>query len=953
LSEVKRFLEELKKDPYYSDRIVHIEKIPERKSRHAEVKKPFPEVIRRYLSSSKIEKLYLHQAKAIDAVREGKNVVVTSSTGSGKSLIYNLCVWEAIIKDPTKRALYLFPTKALTQDQLDGIIEFTSFFPDLKITSEIYDGDTSSYRRKNIKKRVPHILLTNPDMLQMGILPFHSSWKDFFSCLSFIVLDEIHTYRGIFGTHVAHILRRLRRILNLYSSKVQFIASSATIDDAACFARELVGEKFFPVSEDGSPSPKKYFLLWKAKASPYSEACHIFLKCIDEGLRTILFTKSRRATELISFFIKEMRPELSSKVAPYRAGYLPSERRDIERKLFEGKLLGIISTSALELGIDVGNLDCCILLGYPGTSVSTWQRAGRVGRGQRDALIIMVGLEDALDQYFLRHPREFFSRGWEKMIINTKNEPITLEHLPCAASEYPLSEDDERIYGESFFPCLKALEREGKLLKDREAKRWYARRRYPQRRINIRSIGETYSIIDLKTGKVMGDVDETRVYRECHPGAIYLHHFKEYEIVQLDEISRCVYAQRRDVGYYTQASSWEKIEIITPQREKDFALFKVRLGKVKVTERIVGFEKRRKSDQSLISEHQLNLPAKSFETISLWLEVPFEMAADMRNKGLDLAGSLHALEHAVIAIFPLKVSCDRQDLGGRSFLFHDQTMRASVFIYDSYPGGAGLVERGFELFVELLESCLNLIKECPCTDGCPSCIQSPNCGSGNRTLDKRGAIFLLEHLLSSKKPRVQKELKPLVLSRKTFPEKESRKRTKNILFLDIETQRSAEEVGGWQNKHLMRVSIAVTYSMKKGKFKVFTEENIEELFQELLRAELVVGFNIKGFDYQVLSYYGSFDFSRIPTLDILEEVVRYLGFRLSLEHLCQVTLGFGKLGNGLDAIRWFEEGNMGKLIQYCKRDVELVRRLYEYGRENGYLLFKDKEERVLRIPVSW
>ncbi len=955
MDKTKSFLKFLRNHPRYSHKIAHVEEIPAHKAEFNELSRPFPPAITHYLQAQRIPRLYSHQVEAIEAVRGGKNVVVTTTTGSGKTLIYNLSVWEEILKSSKIRALYVFPTKALTQDQLDSIREFAAFYKDGEVTAQIYDGDTSAYERRKIKKNLPHILLTNPDMLQMGILPFHSAWKDFLSGLRFVILDELHTYRGIFGTHTSHIIRRLKRILELYGSKPQFIASSATIDTPEEFAQDLTGERFVRVSHNGAPSGKKYFVLWESELSPYTEASEIFLNCLDQGLKTILFTKARRITELLISWIKEERPDLSSKLASYRAGYLPAERRAIEADLFGGKLAGVISTSALELGIDVGTLDCCILLGYPGTVISTWQRGGRVGRGQKDALIIMVALEDALDQYFLRHPQDFFSRKWEKMIISPKNEPIACQHLPCAAVECPLSlEKDASVYPENFSLCLNLLEKRGELFRDGEGKRWFSRKKYPQRDINIRSIGETYTIINLKTGKVMGDIDETRLYHECYPGAIYLHRAEEYEILHLNETTRCVYARRRDVDYYTQASSWEKIEILDSQDKKEFGPLKVLLGKVRVTEQVTGFEKRRKGDRSLISEHSLNLPERSFETVSLWLEIPSDLDERLAAKGLDFAGALHAVEHATIAIFPLKVTCDRQDVGGYSFPFHLQTKTPAIFIYDGYPGGVGLAEEAFPVARDLFQTTLKLMEDCPCESGCPSCCQSPKCGSGNRPLDKRGAILLLRSLLSAQPKAVSEEAKEMPLSSKqeTLQEKAAQN-PEDVIFFDLETQKSAEEVGGWDNKRAMRISVAVTYNLRKGRFEVFTEDKIGDLLQELLVADLIIGFNIKRFDYVVLSRYTRFDLGKVPTLDILEVVRKHLGFRLSLDHLSHITLGYGKIGTGLDALRWFREGRMDKVIQYCKYDVKLVKELYEYGKEHGYLLFKDRSERTLRIPVSW
>jgi len=954
LEKIEAFLRFLRNGPRYSSKIAHVEEIPAHEAGFGQLTRALPVTINHYLQAHRISGLYSHQVEAIETIRRGKNVVVATATASGKTLVYNLSVWEQILKDSKTRALYIFPTKALTQDQLGTIQEFTPFCKSGQVTAHIYDGDTSAYERTKTKKHPPNILLTNPDMLQMGILPFHSAWKNFLGGLRFVILDELHTYRGIFGTHTSHILRRLKRILQLYGSKPQFIASSATIDTPEEFAQNLTGEKFISISKDGAPSGRKYFVLWESEASAYTEAVDIFIRCLDQGLKTILFTKARRITELVFSWIKEERPDLSSRVASYRAGYLPSERRSIEADLFSGRLAGVISTSALELGIDVGALDCCILLGYPGTVISTWQRGGRVGRGEKDALIVMVTLDDALEHYFLRHPRDFFSQKWEKMIISPKNEPISCEHLPCAAVEHPLSEDDRAVYGESFSSCLRLLEERGELLRDKEGKRWYSRRKYPQRDINIRSIGETYAIINLKTGKVMGDIDETRLYHECHPGAVYLHRSDEYEIVHINESTKCVYARQRNLDYYTQVSSWEKIEILAQQAKRALGSFRIALGKVKVTQQVTSFEKRRKSNGSLISEHSLSLPQRSFDTVSLWLEIPSDLGERLSAQGVDFAGALHAIEHATIAVFPLKVPCDRYDIGGYSFPFHLQTQTAAIFVYDGYPGGVGLAERAFQISKDLFQISLKLIQDCPCEGGCPSCVHSPKCGSGNRPLDKRGALLLLRSLLSSKAKPISERVKYVpLLPREETLQVEVTASPEDIIFFDLETQKSAEEVGGWENKRLMRVSVGVAYNLKKGKFQVFTEDNIRDLLRELLLADLIIGFNIKRFDYAVLSYYIAFDIGSVPTLDLLEVVNEYLGFRLSLDHLSQSTLGYGKTGSGLDAIRWFKEGRIDRLTEYCKHDVKIVKELYEYGKEHGYLLFRDKNERTLRIPVTW
>jgi len=952
INKIDSFVKFLSTHSDYSKRIVHIEKIPPREENLKKINWSLPELLKNYLKEAGIDRLYLHQTEAIEKIREGKNVVITTTTGSGKTLIYNLCVWESILRHPETRALYLFPTKALTQDQLGIIEKFTSSIPHLEFTASVYDGDTSAYRRKKIRENPPHILLTNPDMLQMGILPFHSSWRRFLSKLNFIILDELHTYRGVFGTHVAHILRRLKRILKFYGSSPQFIASSATIEEPEEFAESLTNEKFVAITEDGSPAGKKYFILWNSQTSPYTEATELFAESLRFGLKSILFTKSRRATELVYSWLNEGYKKISSRISSYRAGYLPSERRNIEKALFSGKLKGIISTSALELGIDVGELDCCILLGYPGTIISTWQRGGRAGRGKKDALIVMIALDDALDQYFLRHPRDFFSRGWEKIIINVKNEVITCEHLICAASEIPLSSEDKNIYGKNFFYAVKFLEKKGNLLRDKEGSRWYSRGKYPQRGLNIRSIGETYSIINLETNKIIGQIDETRVYNETYPGAIYLHRMEEFEIVNIDETTKCIYAYPRFVDYYTQSSSREEIEIISLEKERKIGKFGLCLGKIKVTRQITGFEKIKKDNNVLISEHFLNLPEQSFDTVSFWLKIPPEMRERMHLKGINFHGAIHALEHATIAILPLKITCDRNDIGGYSFLFHFQTKTPTVFIYDGYPGGLGLAEEAFKIPVELFKTTLELVEKCACKTGCPSCIHSPRCGSRNRPLDKEGAISLLKDIVLAFSQENGKEIIiPENLSMVESPKKPNFE--KEIIFFDLETQKIAQEVGGWNYKELMRLAIGITYNLKDNKFRVYRESEVGKLLKEILQADKVVGFNIKRFDYAVLSRYTSFDFSKIDTLDLLEVVEKQIGSRLSLDHLAKVTLGYGKIGNGLEAVRWFKEGKIERVINYCKHDVKLTKELYEYGKKNGYLLFKDKYERILRIPVNW
>jgi len=702
-------------------------------------------------------------------------------------------------------------------------------------------------------------------------------------------------------------------------------------------------------------------------------------------------------------------------VSSYRAGFLPEERREIEAKLFSGQMDGVISTSALEMGIDVGGLDLCLLVGYPGTIINTWQRGGRVGRSGRASAIVMIAGNDALDQYFLRNPHDFFGRNCEEAVLDPLNEEVLKRHLPCAAAEVPIGSDEIWAQGSEVQSALHELEESGAVYQKKPAGSWYSASRRPHRNVDLRSVGDSYSIF-LEDGKTLiGSSSGIRAFTECHEGAIYLHRARQYVVTKLDLQRRNIFAKPASVGYYTRAQSTKDTKIIgAPLRWQEYPGFTVREARLEVTERIVGYEKRRTSGQELIGVVDLDLPPLHFETVGIWIEIPDKVKDAIREAGLHFMGGIHAMEHAAISMFPLYALCDRDDIGGISTPDHEQVCKAAVFIYDGHPGGVGLAHRAFEVIQELLERTRVLVETCPCEDGCPSCIHSPKCGSGNKPLDKRACLETLRHLLClpvkapktilrkkpephifpdlggeqpmrkqtpkdrgsisaaklaeqaiggaarssrgmDKRPPAQGSEQAVQLERlplsETMPSVATREPRRVVVF-DLETQKLAQDVGGWKNISKMRLSLGVAHTDAEG-FRTFTEETVGELIALLKSADLVVGFNHVGFDYEVLRAYTKEDLRALPNLDILLRVQAALGHRLNLDHLARHTLGKQKTGDGLDATRWFREGRMDLLEVYCREDVAITRDLYRYGLENGYLIYQRKNGSTAKIKVDW
>lgn len=757
--ETAAFLDRLRQHQAYKDQIVHIEHVHPRMARYGELDRELHPDLRQALEGAGFPRLYIHQAQAINAALAGRNAFVVTPSASGKTLCYNVPVLDRALREKRSRALYLFPTKALAQDQLRGLNRLGSSFG---IQGATFDGDTPVEERGEVK-RSARLVLTNPDMLHLGILPNHESWSGFLRNLRYVVVDEAHVYRGVFGSHVANVLRRLRRLCDIYGSDPQFICCSATIANPREHIEGLVGLPFDVIEEDGAPYGGKDFVFWNppiidtlgaARRSANTEATLLFTELVKQEWRTIAFARARKLIELIYIYSrdlleKEHAPQ-AQRISPYRAGYLPRERREIERRLFDGELLGIVSTSAMELGVDIGDLDATVLTGYPGSIASAWQQAGRSGRRGERSLSFLVALDNPLDQYLMRHPDAFFDKAFENALTNKDNPYILKQHLLCAAWERPLDRADGELFSGRFEQARDELAAEGSL-KCRKG-RWYLSPSvpYPAEGVNIRSAtSERYAVIDTSRGNMEIDsADASVAFLQVHPGAVYLHQGESYLVDELDIPSRTAYVRPVDVDFYTQPKDLTDISITKVSGEKEAGGVKVYLGEVDVTMTVVSYRKRRQYTEEIIAEEPLDLPPQSFATVALWFDIPQSAIRRIEEQAYDFAGGLHAAEHAAIAMLPLYALCDRNDIGGLSTPAHPDTGRPQVFIYDAYPGGIGISEKGYELIDELWGATLKAVAECPCSAGCPSCIQSPKCGNNNEPLDKRAAQVILEALVA-------------------------------------------------------------------------------------------------------------------------------------------------------------------------------------------------------------
>ena len=704
------------------------------------------------LERTGVTQLYSHQAEALKSARRG-HTIVTTGTASGKSLAFNLPVLDTLARDRKARALYLYPTKALAQDQARKLHELKAPF----LRAAIYDGDTPKEERPAIR-RTSNLILTNPDMLNVSLLPNHRLFGDVLANLAWIVVDEAHVYRGVFGSHVANVLRRLRRLARAYGTEPRFILTSATIANPLELAEELAGVEFELVDKDGAPHSERQVAMWNpplldeqtgARVSSLSEASTVLAQLVEDGVRTICFLKSRRGVELLQKFTKLKledagRPDLAELIAPYRAGYTPGQRREIEHRLASGELMAVCATSALELGIDVGELDAAICVTFPGTVASLKQMWGRAGRRQTGLAMYIAG-DDALDQFFCRHPDEFIDRPVEAAILDHESEEIHLQHLAAAAYELPLSADDADVLGPRWQAYAERLVRLG-VLRERSGSFTPKTDEYPAGRIALRSASiDSFAVVDERAGEVIGSVEAGRAFSTVHPGAVYMHLGASYEVQELDLRGRQALVKRFDGDWYTQPKKETETFVEEVREQRIVGDVELNFGIVSVTEEVVAFQKKRVSDHEVLDLLPVELPEQRFVTQALWYVMPEKLFRE--EFPLDvLQGSLHAAEHAQIAVLPLIAMCDRWDIGGLSTAYHHQTGRPTIFIYDGHPGGVGITRTGYEQFERLTDDALRLISECPCKAGCPSCVQSPKCGNLNEPLNKNGSIELLKRV---------------------------------------------------------------------------------------------------------------------------------------------------------------------------------------------------------------
>jgi len=747
-----------------------------------------PEVLEA-LSRQGVQRLYSHQAQAVHSAWAGPTII-TTGTASGKSLCFNLPTLDVLCRDARARALYLYPTKALAQDQARAL---AAFGLTKRVRPAIYDGDTPREARTQIR-RSANVILTNPDMLHVGILPNHAAWAELFANLAVVVIDEAHVYRGVFGSHVANVLRRLRRIAAAYGTEPRFLLTSATIANPLELAERLTGlEDVRLIDDDGSPAPRRQIAVWNpplrdealgTRASALGEAAELLARLVRDGARVICFMKSRKGVEVLSRLVKQdlqdTHPELAELVVPYRAGYTPQQRRELEGRLTRGELRAVITTDALELGIDIGELDAAVVVTFPGTVASLRQMWGRAGRRGRGLAVFLAG-EDALDQFFCRHPEDFLDRPVEGAILDHESPLIFARHLLCAAHEGPLCDSDAEFLGPRWEAHAELLQSAGELrrrpapAKSRRgserrdstplglAAGSYVPRRpggYPAAEVSLRSASpESFAIIDVSSGELLGSTEAARAHSTVHEGAVYMHLGRSYEVCELDLERRRALVAPFEGDWYTQPKRQTDTEIVRLLDRRETLGVRLSFGEVSVTDTVLAYQRRRLIDHAPVDLVALELPPTSFPTQALWFELP---GGELAGEGPcpevpleSLLGALHATEHAQIAVLPLIAMCDRWDIGGLSTNFHPQTGVPTIFIYDGHPGGIGIARTAFARFEELCADACRLIAECPCSGGCPSCVQSPKCGNLNEPLAKAGARLLLEHLLGAEEEAAQ------------------------------------------------------------------------------------------------------------------------------------------------------------------------------------------------------
>ncbi|SOD63191.1 DEAD/DEAH box helicase domain-containing protein [Streptomyces zhaozhouensis] len=755
-----------------SRRITHTEQLPGQDEIHAD----WPDGIRHEVldavRATGIERPWAHQADAVDHAVRGTSVVVSTGTASGKSLTYQVPVLNALLDGasaPNRRgatALYLAPTKALAADQWRAIRALAGPLG-TAVRPAVYDGDTPREERAWAREHA-NLLLTNPDMLHTGLLPGHRRWTSFLRALRYVVIDECHVYRGVFGSHVAQVLRRLRRVCALYGAEPVFLLASATTAEPGASASRLVGVPVTEVTEDSSPRGELVFALWEppltesggeggapARRTATAEAADLLADLAGRGVRTVAFVRSRRGAELISLIAQDRLAAtdraLAGRVAAYRGGYLPEERRELERALHSGELLGLAATTALELGVDVAGLDAVLLAGYPGTRASLWQQAGRAGRRRQGALAVLIARDDPLDTYLVHHPEALFQRPVESTVLDPGNPYVLAPHLCAAAAETPLTASDVDGAGAFFDPAaaelLPRLTDRG-LLRRRGGGWYWTRRERPADLVDIRGRGgDPVRVVEAETGRLLGTVDAEAAHTAVHEGAVHLHRGQTFVVRELDLADSVALVEESNPPWSTSAREVAELAVLETDVEVAWGEARLCFGSVEVTHQVVSYLRRRLLTGEVLGETRLDLPPRTLRTRAVWWTMTEDQLTDARVTPEILPGALHAAEHAAIGMLPLFATCDRWDIGGVSIALHPDTLLPTVFVHDGHPGGAGFAERAFHTAARWLTATRDAIAACECRTGCPSCIQSPKCGNGNEPLHKAGAVRLLGELL--------------------------------------------------------------------------------------------------------------------------------------------------------------------------------------------------------------
>jgi DEAD/DEAH box helicase domain-containing protein len=742
-----------------SERLLHVHEVPARAAALVEWPTWVDPSVYAACAGAGVTSLWAHQREAADLAHEGSHVVMATGTASGKSLGYLLPVLSALVQGssaPSGRgatALYLSPTKALAADQLARVQSMA--VPGVRAAT--YDGDTATEERRWIRDHA-QLILTNPDLVHHSLLPLHERWAPFLRALRYVVIDECHTYRGVFGSHLAALLRRLRRVCARYGSHPTFILASATVRDPGLHATRLVGMPVVPVTQDGSPREAMTFAMWEpgslgdgdGRRSATSEAADLLADLVAQRVQTVAFAKSRAGVEALATSarrtLSEVAPGLAGAVAAYRGGYLPEERRELESALRSGSIVGLAATNALELGIDISGLDAVLLAGWPGTRASLWQQAGRAGRAGTRSLAVFVAADDPLDTYVVHHPEVVFGQPVEATVLDPDNPHVLGPHLAAAAAELPLKEDDLALFGDQARPLVDALVARG-ILRRRPTGWYWARTDRASDHVSLRGAGEVVGIVEQRTGRVLGTIDEASAHTQVHTGAVHVHQGDTYVVTELDLEHGTATAVRGDPGWSTFAQSVSAFDIVGAQRSVAWGPVQVSFGTVHVHTQVTSFLRRLPSGE-VIGTHPLELPQRTLNTRAVWWTMPADWLAAAGVPEVDIPGSAHAAEHAGIGMLPLVATCDRWDIGGVSTALHPDTGLPTIMVYDGHPGGAGFAERAYESFEEWLRSTLETVSACRCESGCPACVQSPKCGNGNEPLDKPGAIRLLRAVLS-------------------------------------------------------------------------------------------------------------------------------------------------------------------------------------------------------------